>query len=97
MKERIGYYDIAKGLGIFLVVYTHICFNTSFHINEIIYTFYMPLFFVVSGMTFKLGETLKGYVVRNFYSIMIPYFVWSILSFIYWAGFENKLDQKLQS
>lgn len=41
-------------------------------------------------MTFKLGETLKGYVVRNFYSIMIPYFVWSILSFIYWAGFENK-------
>lgn len=90
MKERIGYYDIAKGLGIFLVVYTHICFNTSFHINEIIYTFYMPLFFVVSGMTFKLGETLKGYVVRNFYSIMIPYFVWSILSFIYWAGFENK-------
>ena len=79
MKERIGYYDIAKGLGIFLVVYTHICFNTSFHINEIIYTFYMPLFFVVSGMTFKLGETLKGYVVRNFYSIMILYFVWLFL------------------
>ena len=50
MKERIGYYDIAKGLGIFLVVYTHICFNTSFHINEIIYTFYMP---IVVGLFFS--------------------------------------------
>lgn len=89
MRERIVYYDIAKGIGIFLVVYTHICLNEDFHINEIIYTFYMPLFFVVSGMTFKLKETLEKYVAKNFYSIMIPYFVWSISSFIYWAGFEK--------
>ena len=79
MKERIGYYDIAKGLGIFLVVYTHICFNTSFHINEIIYTFYMPLFFVVSGMTFKLGETLKGYVFYNDSVFCMEYFILYLL------------------
>ena len=90
MKEHIGYYDIAKGIGIFLVVYTHIYVNTDSRLNEIIYAFYMPLFFVVSGLTFKSEENIKKYVAKNFYSIMIPYFICSILSFIYWAGFENK-------
>jgi acyltransferase len=90
MKERIVYYDIAKGIGIFLVVYTHIYVNTDSRLNEIIYAFYMPLFFVVSGLTFKSEENIKKYVAKNFYSIMIPYFIWSILSFTYWAVFENR-------
>ena len=66
MKERIVYYDIAKGIGIFLVVYTHIYVNTDSRLNEIIYAFYMPLFFVVSGLTFKSEENIKKYVDISF-------------------------------
>lgn len=95
MKERIIYYDIAKGIGIFLVVYAHICLNMDYQINDIIYTFHMPLFFVLSGMTFRFEKNFRKFVFNIFYSIMIPYFIWSVLSFVYWAGFEKRFRSEI--
>ena len=47
MKERLDYIDLAKGIGILLVVIGHGAFN-NFGIN----IFHMPLFFCISGLTF---------------------------------------------
>ena len=50
-KKRMDYIDIAKGIGIILVILGHR--NISTDIKQFIYTFYMPLFFMLSGYLFK--------------------------------------------
>lgn len=83
-KERDVRIDIMKGIGIMLVVYGHINHNNSF-----VYLFHMPLFFILSGAALSLS-THKYSVKRRFKAIMVPYFVFSILSFVYWALIESK-------
>jgi fucose 4-O-acetylase-like acetyltransferase len=79
MQKRIDWVDQVKGFAIFLVVYGH-----NFPVTEkYIYTFHMPLFFMVSGFFFpsKLDfSTVK----KRFKSIMIPYFFWASFLFIFW-------------
>lgn len=50
-KKRIDYLDIAKGIGIILVLVGHISKNDE--INRFLYLFHMPLFFIISGMLYK--------------------------------------------
>jgi len=49
MKKRISYFDLAKGIGIILVVLGHME-NIDASLRVWISSFHMPLFFVVSGM-----------------------------------------------
>ena len=60
MTNRIKFIDIARGLGIILVVFGHAIVpeirNTSnifMNIYKYIYIFHMPLFFYVSGVFAK--------------------------------------------
>lgn len=48
-KQRDAVVDIAKGIGILLVVYGHL--KNPF--NPFIYAFHMPLFFFLSGFLLK--------------------------------------------
>lgn len=76
--------DIMKGIGILLVVFAHV-----FHHSGIIYQFHMPLFFILSGaaMTYsKSGFSLK----KKAKSLLIPYFVFSLICFAYWAFVESR-------
>ena len=50
MSKRIEYLDIAKGVGILLVVLGHNDFEViSLFVQRLIYSFHMPLFFFLSG------------------------------------------------
>lgn len=51
-SKRIESLDIAKGIGIFLVVFGHFL-NMHSYPGIIIYSFHMPLFFFISGMCFN--------------------------------------------
>ena len=51
MTKRIEWIDIAKGIGIILVVIGHI--SQIEVLNDIIYSFHMPLFFIISGYLYK--------------------------------------------
>lgn len=51
-KKRIEYIDIAKGIGMILVVIGH-CINDKTFPGTWIYSFHMPLFFVLSGLCFS--------------------------------------------
>lgn len=77
--------DIMKGIGIMLVVYGHVS-----HQHAFFYLFHMPLFFILSGAASALSKHPYS-VKRRFKGIMFPYFVFSILSFLYWALVESKL------
>jgi fucose 4-O-acetylase-like acetyltransferase len=50
-ENRFNQIDIAKGIGIILVVIGHTA--THLGIEKIIYQFHMPLFFILSGFFFK--------------------------------------------
>ena len=54
MEKRIEWIDIAKSLGIFLVVIGHTGINVFMpSVAKWIYSFHMPLFYFISGMMFN--------------------------------------------
>jgi fucose 4-O-acetylase-like acetyltransferase len=70
----------------------------------------VPIFFVISGYLFYRNFSNNKYISKlksRFYSLIIPYFIWSILIFIYYAiltnipfvsnNIENKVDFEILS
>ncbi len=82
MKQREQYFDIAKGIGIILVVIGHIEY-VPLEIRQYIVTFHMPLFFVIGGMlmylTGEAGKPLKELLPKKLKRIMLPYLIFSII------------------
>lgn len=62
--KRITEFDIAKGIGILLVVLGH-CLPTDNYWRIFIYSFHMPLFFFLSGAVLKISDEkdMKGIVI----------------------------------
>lgn len=56
MKERETYIDIAKGIGIILVVIGHL-HGINHIIHDFFYLFHMPLFFIISGYLYNHKTT----------------------------------------
>lgn len=59
--ERIGYIDTAKAVGIILVFMGH-CSNVVSipYLHNFIYSFHMPLFFVLAGWFIKENTIWGG-------------------------------------
>ena len=57
----------------FLVIVGHV--ETYDFINRMIYSFHMPLFFVLSGFFLKPDHFGKKSIIKDFRSIMVPYFL----------------------
>ncbi|MCR5206897.1 MAG: acyltransferase family protein [Eubacterium sp.] len=71
---RIKYIDAAKGIGICLVILGHL--NIPLTLHSFIYSFHMPLFFILSGITFR-EESAKVFFKKRCFSILIPYLLFS--------------------
>ena len=83
--SRNMHIDIMKGIGIMLVVFGHTYSN-----SRTIYLFHMPLFFMLSGAVLVYAK--HGYSLsRRFKGIMVPYFIFSLLWFVYWWLVESRL------
>ena len=85
-NERIKFIDISKAFAIFLIVIGHTIVH-SYHIGiiyRLIYSFHIPLFFILSGFTFKIkeNETFVHFIRKKFRRILIPYFIWEFLFLI---------------
>lgn len=76
--------DIMKAIGIMLVVLGH-----TYHNSRFIYLFHMPLFFILSGATLIYSQH-KYNIRKRFNGIIIPYLIFSFLSFLYWFILESK-------
>ena len=89
-KKRITYFDLAKGIGIILVVLGHME-NISTELRIWISSFHMPLFFVISGMLiaakneididFDNSNGIKTLVKKKAKGILVPY-IWFSLIYI---------------
>ena len=80
---RIAWIDIAKAIGMLLVIHNH--FNLDYGNNElkiVIASFHMPLFFILTGLTLKASDSflmLRTYLIKRFAGIMLPFFLWSVI------------------
>jgi fucose 4-O-acetylase-like acetyltransferase len=83
--QRVGYVDIAKGIGIILVVMGHNDFALiSPFAHKLIYSFHMPMFFFMSGMFFKPDLPIWGFLHNRFHRVLKPFL--AILLLIYFAS-----------
>lgn len=90
-SKRVAWIDAAKGVGIILIVLGHA--NRSIDrtatltwtdglqtLDAVLYSFHVPLFFVLAGVSAALarpgwGNGLRGVVV----GVAVPYLVWSVI------------------
>ena len=73
-NARLQYLDIAKGIGILMVIIGH-CPSIPVMLNQLIFSVHMPLFFILSGYTFKLkySEQPWKYIAKTAKALLIPY------------------------
>lgn len=85
MTKRIKAYDIAKGIGIILVILGHMQYIEGIS-RYFIVSFHMPLFFVISGMLMRRtgAERIQTneFFKKKLHQIMMPYLLLSIIFII---------------
>lgn len=54
-NKRLDYLDVAKGIGILLVILGHCQLGRIGRAHSLIYSFHMPLFFFISGVCFLIS------------------------------------------
>lgn len=90
MKRRIHFIDIAKGITIFLVVWGHTASNAELQspdcamITKILYSFHMPFFFFLSGLSISTSPIhtaaqWKVFLKKTLLTIAFPYFIWALI------------------
>ena len=90
MSKRVEYIDIAKGIGILLVVMGHNDFGlVSPFFYKFIYAFHMPLFFFVSGMFFKAEIPFLTLVRRRFETLLKPYIAIILIIYVMTISFTK--------
>ena len=82
MTVRENYIDVAKGIGLILVIAGHL-FTYGHGISSIIFSFHMPLFFFLSGMVFrKRTMAWKNYLEKNVKRLIYPYVGYVLLGMV---------------
>ena len=95
-NKRLEFIDALKGFAIFLVIWGHTIIQLGGYPNftySIIYSFHMPLFFIISGFFFKslLKLNIKDFLSKKSYQLLYPWFFWCIIIGIYQV-FTHQLD-----
>lgn len=74
-NARLPYVDMAKGFAMLLVIIGHCTYSDKILVGWL-YSFHMPLFFALSGFTFKPEKyrSLRDVIAAKFKQLVIPYF-----------------------
>jgi fucose 4-O-acetylase-like acetyltransferase len=103
-ERSYGWINLARGIIIIMVVYRHafeglrnsgLDLSPYYYyeiLNKLMYTFRMPLFFMISGILLNLSLKklgLKDYLVKRAQYILYPYLVWTIIQ----VSLQNLLPQ----
>lgn len=98
MKNRVEYIDNTKGVLIFLVILGH-CLNGENYLKNIIYSFHMPAFFIVSGILLNYSSAVRksfaGFLLSRIRQLVIPYIIFEFLGYIvqcFTRGFYENIN-----
>ena len=82
-KERLDYLDFAKCIAILLVIWGHTTsVGSTVAYKVALYSFHMPLFFLVSGMVISRHRRdydrahWKCFISKNIMTLLVPYLIW---------------------
>lgn len=91
-EKRFDWIDIARGIGIILVVLQHVYRGiVHSHLMQpssgwqtedyMVHSFHMPLFFFLAGLNveFSLAKGKRRFLEGKLWTIVYPYFLWSLL------------------
>ena len=81
-KQRIEYFDAAKGIAIIAVIVGHMgLIARGMTLTErFIFSFHMPIFFLISGYFLSSRMTLWEFAKKRFKQLIFPYiFTWGIM------------------
>lgn len=81
-NNRVIWADQVKAFAIWTMVLGHVGLQNQ-NIMDLIFIFHVPVFFIISGYFDKGIDISKAVVVKNFKSLLIPYFFFSIMAFSY--------------
>jgi fucose 4-O-acetylase-like acetyltransferase len=94
-EKRIPWVDTARALGMFLVFYGHVVeamvdegYQAAFPQFKFIYSFHMPLFFIIAGFFFKRRFPTIVLEIRDlFFRRLIPVLIFGALTLPFWLLF----------
>lgn len=69
-KERMYWIDWMKSIGMLLIIWGH---SFPEGLSPFIYSFNVPLFFVISGFLFKRESSFSTFFKKNLVTLIIPY------------------------
>lgn len=87
--ERDATFDIMKGIGILAVIAGHsILYNGQLSAIDtlfwkLIYSFHMPMFFLIGGLFYKENTNLKQKLIKDSKRLIIPYIITSFAFLFY--------------
>lgn len=105
--KRQSWVDFARGIAIILVLYRHVFEGIKSagiaidrymfleHINIMLFSFRMPLFFIVSGIFLSASFAKRGlarYIEVKARTILFPYFLWGCLQISLQLLFSNYVN-----
>lgn len=83
-KKRVVWIDQLRALTFYTVILGHM--SLAKPLKDWVYSFHMPLFFMISGLTFNVQKiyatSFKDYAVKLAKRMLVPYFWLQMLSFI---------------
>ena len=80
MNERKNWVDTAKAIGIFCIVLGHTLQDRNGMFRQFLFAFHVPLFFFLSGVTYRCYGKFSEFVVKRAKSILVPYVLFSLIS-----------------
>ena len=85
MNKRLDYVDIAKGIGLILVLCSH---SDAFDLMWMMMDMCIPIFFFCSGYTFKMKGTLKESMTKKLKKLLVPYLFFNLVMFCVFCHFS---------
>lgn len=85
-KTRYPEIDLAKALCMLAVIWGHLMLGGI--TNQLAYAFHIPAFFFLSGMMFRREKygSLWEFLGRRARTLLLPYAVFSVVTWAYWAA-----------
>ena len=95
-KNRLQYFDIAKGIALIAVVLGHIGIRS---INSVVYTFHLPVFFIVTGYFINKKRSILDFIKNKARYLLLPYALICIIYFFFAkiSGIDLSVKQWLVS
>lgn len=97
VSKQIAWVNTAKAFGVVLVITGHLLYKTHFSLlNQLIYSFHMPMFFVLSGYVFHIIRFQKTstFILKKVRRVLIPavLFICATIPLYFYVNRQNPFE-----